>query len=152
MNTEPMDFDLAPIRIPVTVRGKRYILSDATAGAVVQYRNALMKSTRMIDGKVSGVEGMADAEPLLVSLCLSNLSKDDPLAPATDPGGNPVPVGIAVVKSFPSSAMKILFDRIKEISGLNDDESEETLAKRIEVDQKKLASMRAGGEPSPKAE
>lgn len=137
--------DLEPIRIPFRVKKHRYILVEASEDAARKYRNAGARSARMADGKVIGVDGIADVQSLLVSLCVFipddhgrvRLYKDD------------IPdqrfrVELDTVRGWSAKTVKDLFNRIKEISDLNEDDTEETLAKRIEEDTKRLNELRIG--------
>lgn len=106
-----MDFDsLVPAEEPVKFRGKQYVLREADADAVRRYRNAIFKCTRTGDnGRISAGEGLADTEPLLVSLCLFEV---------TDKGEKPV--SLPTVLSWPGHVVKAIFEKAKEISRLNE--------------------------------
>src|SRR5690606_9047229 len=72
-----LDFDdLTPIELPVKYKGKNYVLREADEGAATQYRNLTIKAARMEDGKITGMDGVADAEPFLISLCLYEARED----------------------------------------------------------------------------
>jgi hypothetical protein len=141
---EPIDLgnDLAPKEIPVKGGGKNYVLREASAGAVVQYRNAVTRSIKMKDGKPDSVGDLANAEPLLVSLCLFELKEVK---------GQiiPIPVPETTIRSWGARAMKTLFDRIKEISDIDmeGEETPETLEEKISQLQERLQLMRNGRHP-----
>lgn len=118
-------------KVPVKLAGEDYLLYEASEGQIVAWRNHHLKSTRMQDGKVVGMEGMADSEPLLVSLCLRKVTK-----------AGEVPVAINVIRNWPGAVVSGLFERAKQISGLNEDESEEGLIKQIDALNKKLEEVR----------
>ena len=109
--TEPRRFETFELQTePVYIGDAVYTLKEASIGAATKYRNALLDcATIGPDGKPSKFSGMADVEPLLVSLCLF------------DSEGSPVPLD--AINRWPSRIVKQLFDRVKDISDL--DETEE---------------------------
>lgn len=106
--------DLSLAERAVVIGGVQHTLSEATEGVACHYRNAVMRSAKMSDGKVVGTEGVADVQPLLVSLCLK------------DATGKPVP--LPTVKSWPSRVVKPMYDWIREVSQLEEGESAERKA------------------------
>jgi hypothetical protein len=75
-HAKPLEYDdrgdLEPKWLPVKIRGQDYVLRQAMTGATVRYRNALQRGQRLDreGGFIEFVEGVSDAEPLIVSLCL----------------------------------------------------------------------------------
>lgn len=133
-----IDFsDLTPIEIPVKIGSKSYVLREASGDVACRYRNKLLQSTRFSDGKPSSIEGMADAEPLLISLCLWEKYDDKGATKER-------PVLLQEVRSWPSKIQKKLFDTAKRISELDEEETEESLLKIMRDTQKKLNELRAG--------
>jgi hypothetical protein len=127
--------DLAPREVPVTLRIKgeprRFVLTEPSEDAACRYRNACMAAARMADGKVVGVVGMADVEPLLVSLCLFELVPDP-----RDPGGvkrRAVPQ--AFVRELPPRVVKDLFTRCRALGELEerDDQPETSESLRVQI-------------------
>lgn len=118
-----LDFSLInPVELPVIVGDKKYILREASGDAACKYRNNLLKSTKMSpDGKVQSVEGLADIEPFLVSLCLFEV---------TEKGDKPV--ALHTIRSWPNRVQKALFEEAKRISYLDDIETVESLNKQID--------------------
>jgi len=125
LQTDELRFDdLTPTEVPVYLAGKSYILREASGDAACKYRNAMLACTRLgPDGKPSSIQGMADIEPLLVSMCLYNAEEGDKSF------GKCVPLNI--IRSWPSRVQKSLYDKVKEISeiGEEDEEGEEEPAK-----------------------
>ena len=140
--------DLTPRELPVKFRGLSYVLREASEDAVCRYRNKIMECTVMQDGKAQRVQGMADVEPLLVSLCLFEEAPLDTMGafhppPHRDgrlypPGLLPVP--LEVVLSWPNRVVKKLFETAKRISDLEHEEpaTEEGLRESIQQAQAKL--------------
>lgn len=95
--------------IPVRFRGRDYVLREATAEAAARYRNAFFQCGKMVDGKVVGMEGMADLEHLLVSLCLLETA-DGQTVPKEE------------VATWPSRIVKKLFNAAKRMSDLDEEE------------------------------
>ncbi len=128
---EPLVFtDLSPIEIPATIGDKSYVLREATGNVACRYRNALLACTQLgPEGKPSKITGMADVEPLLVSLCMF------------EDGTKPVPQ--ATVRAWPNRIVKSLFDRVKEISDLDEDDSLEGLKKERQTLDERIAKLEA---------
>ncbi len=135
-----MNFDLTPITVPVTIGGKKYVLKEASGDAAVKYRNCLLKATKLgPEGKPSSIDGMADAEPLLVSLCLFQIATS--VNKLGDAVTAELPVPIHVVRGWKNQVQKGLFARIKEISDLDENETKEILEKRLAETQRKLDAL-----------
>jgi hypothetical protein len=119
MEHEPMIFeDLEPISIHVTLGKKKYLLREATEGVAVTWRNAMLKATKIGDkGRPTMMDGIADAEPLLVSLCLFEEG------PMEGEFKRNVPVG--VIRGWKASIVKKLHEKIKEISDLYETDNKE---------------------------
>lgn len=109
----PIEFtDLSPVEVKVTLNGQPHVLVEPSEHAVTKWRGVAISAAKLSDGKVSGIgSSMADAEPLLVSLCLFHI---------TESGRIPVPE--AVVRGWPHRVVDTLFKRIKQIGGLDDAE------------------------------
>lgn len=128
-----LEEDLQPRRFKFNHDGKRYLVTEASAGAAREYKNACFKATKLSAGKVSSLEGMADVEPLLVSLCTFEV-------PAT---GDPIPVSRETVNGWQHRMTQKIYDKIKEVSDLSDPTGEEGLVKEIARLEKKLEKVRA---------
>ena len=136
--------DLTPIERPVSIGQKKYILREASEGAACQYRNATLKGARMADGKIVGMDGVADAEPLLVSLCLHPVGPNDKIR--LDTSGNPVPTDLRIIRAWPPRVVRALFDTLKEISpGLEEKEDQKALEKRFAETTEKLVALSESG-------
>ena len=109
---EPIRFDsFALHEEPVFLGDKKFVLREASSGAATRYRNALLDCATMgPEGKPSKLSGMASVEPLLVSLCLF------------EEDGKPVP--LAEIERWPSKIVKRLFNRVKDVSDLDEAEDE----------------------------
>ena len=106
-NNGTMEFDMDFDGVPVRVGDKSYRLVEASGKAVVAYRNAVMASAVYgANGKPTGVRNLASVEPLLVSLCLV--------------GEDNKPVHQSVIQNWPSRIQKWMFDKVKEMSDLED--------------------------------
>ena len=128
---------LEPVTFPFKIKDAKtnsfiqYYLREATEDAAVKYRNAAMRAARFTDGKLSSVEGVADVEPLLVSLCLYQIT----------PKGD-VPVQLATIRGWPARIVKPLFEKAKQLSNLDEGEDEAGIQKQIEDLSERLAKMR----------
>lgn len=132
--TDPINYDLQPVRVPVTYRGRRFVLTES-GDAVVKYRNASISAARMRDGKVVGLSGAADAEPILVAGCLFE-NADPDLLPRADR-----PVSPAFVRGLPSRLTAKLFDRAREINGIKDEETVTKIDDQIALLQRRRAEL-----------
>lgn len=145
---------LIPAEVPVKIRNKdgtvqSFVLREASAEAARQFRNCATRAAKMQDGRVTGVDGLADAEILLVSHCLfrQNVKAD----------GTPqdVPVSQGELRTWPSKVVSRLFERAKEISELSEDEpTVKALAVGLSREDApvKLAVLRAWAEQLPDEE
>lgn len=104
----PMTFDLAPIEVPVVIGGTNYILREASEGGSSAWRNATIAAAKMVDGKVVGLQGLAESQAVLIHHCLYE---------ATDRGKQ---VPTHTIRSWPSRITTWLFEKAKEISDLNE--------------------------------
>lgn len=136
--------DLAPKSTPVKYRGKKYVLKEADNAAAVAYRNATSKATRLVDGKLSGFDGLHDADPLLVSMCLYEVD-------ATGPGTEGK-VAIGFVKGMLNKYVKPMFEWVVENSDLKETPTKEGVEKQIAELQKQLAAMDEKEPDGPKDE
>ena len=133
---------LKPVEVSVTLEGVKWILREATADVAVQYRNASFRSFRMEDGKLVRMDGLADIEPLVVSLCLCRCDGDGKVR--LDGKGNVVTVLESDIRGWKVEVMKTLFDRIKAISpGLEEKLPQETMEKTFRELAIKLAKCSA---------
>ncbi len=109
---EPMEFaDLEPVLVPVKIGGRKYVLKEPSEAASVKYRNALMRAAKFgTDGSVTAADGLADLEPLLVSLCLFELDKDN----------FEKPVPLETVLAWPPRVVGPLFERAKALGGIGE--------------------------------
>jgi len=118
--------DITPIEESVHIGGADYVLCETSGDAAVRYDNARLACYEYQDGKLTRVHDLANLEPLLVSLCLFQAG---------------VQVPEATVRAWPSRVQRALYDRAREISGMND--PPQALEKQIETLQKQLEEARS---------
>lgn len=120
-----LDFDeVEDIEIPVTVKGKHYVLKEASGKAATEYRNALMACITLgPEGKAQKLVNLASVEPLLVSSCLFYGEGWD-----KQKKGKNVPKD--VIQSWPSRVQKKLFETVKDISDIAEESNEKQLLER----------------------
>lgn len=130
--------DISRREIPVRVRGKDYILTEAGGDATAKFRNANAKCARFEDGKFVGVSGpIADVEAILVAACVFETNGDGKMK--IDGRGLPMAVSMNTVRDWRPDTTKALFEKIKEISPwLGEKETREVLEKRLAETQEKL--------------
>lgn len=126
--------------------GRKLILQEATGEAVATWRDAMMKLANVVDGEVSSIDGLHATESLLVSLCLFETTPltdpDGPITIRKDVNGDPFSVPQKTIQGWPNRIQKALFEKIKEISDLEDAETPEVLEERIAKDSKKLNKIK----------
>lgn len=103
---------LAPYSETVDIEKKDYTLFEASADASVQYRDGLARRVKVSQGKAAGLDGYADLEIPLVSACLR------------DPDGKQV--SVTDLKKWPAKIIKALFQRIKDVSQLDEKDPKES--------------------------
>lgn len=156
MTTDSLDFDadgssLTLTTVPVRYQGKNFLLVEALGDAVAQWRNAQMQGTTLRQSdddstKTIALGGLADSEPILVSLCLFEPDKEGNLI--LDPRGNVDTrrrVPLSVVRCWPNRVVSRLFERAKAISGLDEVETAASLQKKIVDMQGRLNKLARSG-------
>lgn len=110
-----LEFDsVLLITVPVTIAGKQYELREASGDASAKYRNAMLAcSTLGPDGKPTRMDGLADVDFLLLSLCLFDVGLGT-LVPECE------------VRSWPNRICEALIDELKEISGMSEKDLEDS--------------------------
>lgn len=148
---ETMDFtDLEPVSRSVKYKEKQYVLREASADAAAKYRNQGLRGARFSEGKMVGMGDVADLQPYLVSLCLWELvgaAKEDSaetVSAAREKNGTvEKPVDLKVIRTWPERMVKEMFNWVKDVSMLDEEETEEVLNKRLQDTQKKLDEIKA---------
>src|SRR5438105_4562515 len=110
---DTFDFaDITPVVVgPFTILGKQYVLKEPSGDIACKYRNAMLACTELgPDGRTpKRIHGMADTEPLLVSGCLFRL----------DQHSKEHAVLVTEVRAFPDRIVKALYQKAKDIGGLD---------------------------------
>ncbi|MFH1328089.1 MAG: hypothetical protein ABIH76_04500 [Candidatus Bathyarchaeota archaeon] len=119
--------DITPIEELVHIGGIDYVLKETSGDASVKYDNARLACYEYQDGKLVRSHGLADLEPLLISLCLF------------DSAGVNVPE--TVIRSWPSRIQQALYTRAKMVSGTI--ETVESLEGQLKLLQKQLVELQA---------
>lgn len=153
--TEELNYDLEPVEVPVVIKGKRYVLTEASGDAEVKRQNVFIRGTKIgANGKPQGMDNFADAEPLLVSQCLYEAGPKGELRLKDD--GDPDPqfrVSEKQVRRWPARIQKSLYARIMKMSGLKEDgelETEESIIEKINDLHKRLKEIKDGESPEKK--
>lgn len=142
-NTNPATFDFddeTPQEFLVCYRGQRYILTEPSEAAAINFRNASLKGAHfaMKDGKPSSakMEGGAEAQAILLSGCLCQTIPDNNAPPhlkdkegkgwqvKRDKDKNVVHVPIYELRGWSSKVVKPLFEKCKEIGDLGEKEEQ----------------------------
>lgn len=133
---DTLDFDdLAPRQQSLTINGKAYSLRECDEDGRRQWQNAKYRASRLTDGKLTSIEGMADTDSLLVSLCL--------FEQVGNSGDNFRPVPLQNVRKWPPRVVKRLYEAAVQMSELDQEETAEQLREQIAKMQERLAKMEA---------
>lgn len=145
---------LTLIQIPIPIEDKAYILVEADTDARVAYQNINARAARFnSEGTLSGVDGIANVEPQLVAMCLyyadpstADINDKSTFKLRLDKNNNvdkQFRVPESVIKKWPGRITGKLYDTIKDISELTENETEEGITKQIEKLNKRLEKVRA---------
>ena len=102
-----------------TFQGSGYEVREATAEAVVAYREKIFSgvSRGKDENQVTNLSGLPVSQCLLVSKCVFEVSNGQPLATS---------VPMQTVMKWPERVVKSLYDWIKRVSGLaNEDDDDD---------------------------
>lgn len=131
MSNELIFDDISPSHVPVQICGKTYELREATAEAARQWGNAKARGLKFVDGEMAGVDGVADCELLLISLCLFEVTGENSYKT----------VHQDTVRGWTYRITSKIYKKILEISELDEDDAE-TVEKQITELQKKLKRLK----------
>lgn len=143
---------LALTQVPIPIDGEAYILVEADEDARVTYQNINARAARFNEeGNLAGVDGIANVEPQLVAMCLYKADASDVDDKSTyklrfDKNNNidrQFRVEEVKIKKWPGRIIGQLFDIIKDISELTEQETEEGLQKQINKLTRRLEKLRS---------
>lgn len=113
----------------VTIGKDTYILREASGGSASKHKDATFKAVKVNNQtQTSTFGGIADADLVLLSECLFDRAS-----------GKPVP--LPTVRSLPNRISEPLVEYLKEISGMQPKETQESLTKQREAIDAKLAKL-----------
>lgn len=96
---------------PVTKETENYILVEADEDTAVKFKDHQAASIKFSgDGVPVGIQGANNQEPLLLAGCLFKITKE----------GNREKVKPETIRKWPARIVKVLFERAKQISELDD--------------------------------
>lgn len=128
--------DLTPHEETFTIGPRSFLIREADEAAIVKWRNSQVKASKLDQATGRIIIGeVADSDPLLISLCLFEKTEKDGKETLS-------PVPLSVITKWPNRVTKKILDRIKEISELNEDDTEEGLTKRLAALSEKLLQLR----------
>lgn len=126
---------LDPQVITVEAGNRVFQLREATAQAACDYQNAVTSCTVYNErGIRCGVKGLADADLLLVSRCLVEI-KD----------GGYHAVELEEIKSWPDRVKNALFNKICQMSNINQPDTKEELLEQKAYIEKRLKEIENEG-------
>lgn len=120
-----------------TIGDKRYVVVEADANAAREFRNTTMIGTQMKGRKVTKLGTIADAPIKLVSCCLFE-----------DDGSGRKRVPTSKLGTWPERIVKPIFEWIKEISDLEEDDDLVSLKEQREEINERIIELQAGENPA----
>lgn len=120
-----LEFSTKRQEVPVKIDDENYVLMEASGLAVKEWRNAMSSGLEMVmdddadSRKVSGIKP-GDEETLLLSMCLYR----------RDEKGAMEGVSKVKIESWPERVIKPLYEKLKDISDLDEDNTIEGLEKQ----------------------
>lgn len=127
VGTDPVNLDsLEPQHLPVTIKGKRYVLHEPSEADKVAFNTKNLRGARIEgDRVVQSMEHAAESPSHLVSLCLRDVSKVPEHAPFTGDGKRAgVPVTLEFVKSLGGRQVKVLNEKALDMGGMTDNQAQ----------------------------
>lgn len=118
------------------IDGKWYIAREATEDQVIRYKNDLARYPKLADGEIASMGAINDAEPFLVHLCLYEKVGENEERERNVP--------IPIVRGWLARIVQPIIKWLREVSGLEEDETEAGLTKQQKRVEKKLAKLREG--------
>ncbi len=142
-----LDFDdLTPIRIAMKIKGKWYAVVEASGETVRRYRNCQYKHTKLgAEGKPENIEGFANADSLLASLCLYEAEVVEATREVTQLLKQ---VAESTILQWPGKVQKKIVEVAKRISELDEEETVESLEKQLADLQRRLKVLKGGEDPA----
>ena len=132
--------DITPQETPVRIGGKEYVLREPTGDAETKYRSAIVRGTKFSqNGATATAEGNAEAELLLISLCMFER--------VTHNNGQVAerPVLLHTVKSWPARITNELFKEVNRLRPKRDtDETPEEMEQQLRELQTRIDLAKAG--------
>lgn len=130
---KPLSFSTKRSGIEVVIDDEKYALIEASGQTGVDYQNASLAAfTYGESGKAKSINGLASLQILLVGSCLYKINPDTGLTVKN-------PVGEKFAKEeLPARVLKQLFEKAKEISHLDEEDTVESLQKQIDKLQERI--------------
>lgn len=131
-----LNLSLEPAKEYLTIGSDKYVLCEPTETASCQWRDALVRATRLdSNGKPIGMDGISNSDSLLLSMCLFR----------EDTQGKLQPVNKQTILSWPSKIVRPLVDACKEMGGFDeeDDEDIDSLEEKYKDLGEKISKIKA---------
>lgn len=134
---DEFDFSgLEEVKIPITAPdGRKFILREVFGDGYDAWQNAITDARQYnADGKMSGFKNLAETDNVLIAKSLVEILPD----------GTMQAVGPEVPSNWPQKMRAKVLAKLREVSELDEIDTEEELIKQIEKLQARLAKVRAG--------
>ena len=126
------DFDsqpsLEPAEIPVVYKKVHYVAREASEEAVIAYRATMSRGTTIEEGVVNMSDGISAADAVLVAYCLYKAD-------------SPAHLDVSVVRAWPHRIVKPIYEWIKLVSGIDEEDTPEKVDKAIARLQRKKDAL-----------
>lgn len=140
-----LDFDsLQPVEKRLRIGKTEYILREANGVTYSQYQSAQMRNIEMVNGKTRFLGSSLDSETVLLAGCLFAVGDKTDKNPS---GLSAIP--LSVIKTWPNRILEPLIKMTKEISGIKNDETVESLTEEKTKIEEKLAKLKGKDEENP---
>lgn len=139
---------LEVIEIPVVgPDNKPYVLREASGDVVAKFNNARGRCVEFQEKGIHKMHGGGDLEAFLVSLCLFHAARDsnneevDMDHPELWTADTKKPLTAMTIRSWPGKVVKVLFDKAKEISEIDEPEDLKALIEQRDKLDKQIKGL-----------
>jgi len=136
---------LKPQMEEVTIDGVLYVITEASAASEVEYRNANSAAVRYDNtGKRVSMERLHDGEPILAGMNIYEWDRSKKDFRFKDGDGDPIPVGVPIVKIWPAPLMAEVYETVKRMSPTLNGQYERSrmTVKELDAEIKRLTEAR----------
>ena len=132
------------VSVLVHYKGEDYLLTAASGTSASKYKNKQISGVTLKDGKPQKMQGVADADLLLLSCCLYETIAGGEVSDENPKGLQAGRlVGITIIGSWPNRVVEPLVTRLKRISDLDEADVNALIKQRDELS-KRIEKLQEG--------